>query len=341
MTQYFTQWHSYFMDADRILEVLAAIVISMVIGMVTGPLGGNANPLFWSVFSGVFGGFGEKLDRAHRPKADLMFRGFMLGCVMMMAAAALAKFYLYILTVYPSYEVVNIVFLTLLLTSGTIWFVLLKLYFAMDRDKVGEGAYYAIARTTRINLASGDDYGITRAAMSLSVKSFDKGMVAPALWYIIGGFPAACIYAALAMMSWRFGRNGLGSGFASVPLALEKLMGIIPSLLAALYLTLAATFTPTAKLHKGIAAWLGHKNRAPYEQGGAPLSAMAWALNVSLGGAVQDLSGKPLKGEWVGPEGATAQLNHKHLRRAIYINVIAHILFIASLLGMYMWSSIL
>ena len=33
--------------------------------------------------------------------------------------------------------------------------------------------------------------------------------------------------------------------------------------------------------------------------------------------------------------------DHKHLRRAIYVNVIAHILFIGVLLGMYIWSGIL
>jgi adenosylcobinamide-phosphate synthase len=118
-------------------------------------------------------------------------------------------------------------------------------------------------------------------------------------------------------------------------------MGFIPSIYAALLLTLAVSFTPTAQLHKGIAAWLGHKNRSPYEQGGFPLSALAWSLNVSLGGASQDISGSAIKGEWVGPDGATAQVGHKHLRRGIYINVIAHILFIASLLGAYMWGAMI
>lgn len=329
------------MDVDRIPTILMAIVVCAIFGMITGPLGGNAHPFVWRVHDVLFARLGEKMDKVARPRADLVFRGFMLCALVIVVAALMGRSFEEFSVIEPGFGITKVVLLSTLFTVGSIWFALLRLYFAMEKDKVGEGTYFAIAKTTRTNLAATDDFGITRAAMSLSVRALDKGLIAPALWYLIGGFPAASIYAALAMLSWRFGKNGLGKGFGAVPLALEKLMGIIPSLFTAILITLAATFTPTAKLHKGIAAWFGHKSRAPYAQGGAPVSALAWALNISLGGAIQDLSGKALKGEWVGPKGATAKIDHKHLRRAIYINVIAHILFIAALLGTYMWGGLL
>lgn len=74
----------------------------------------------------------------------------------------------------------------------------------------------------------------------------------------------------LAALGWRFGKDGFSKGFGAVPLALEKLMGYVPSLFAATLMTLATIITPTAAIHKGVAAWFGHKNRAPYEQGGYP-----------------------------------------------------------------------
>ncbi len=341
MENFLIQWHAQLMDVDRIPVILLAMLLCSIVGMVSGPLAGNAYPFLWQVFDILFGKLGERMDRPNRPKADLVFRGFMTASFMVFIAALTGKIFAELSIIEPAYGVTQVLLLSLLFTAGSIWFSLLRLYFAMEQDKVVEGVYYAIARSSRVNLAAGDDFGVTRTAMALSARSFDKGLVAPALWFFIGGFPAACIYSALALASWRFGKNGLGAGFGIVPLALERLMGMIPSLFSAIFITLASTFTPTARLHKGLESWLGHKNRSPYEQGGAPLSALAWALNVSLGGAVQDLSGVALKGEWVGPEGATAQLDHKHLRRAIYINVIAHILFIASLLGAYMWGGLL
>ena len=345
MTELFTHWyeiaHSHVMDIDRIPVILMAMLVCAIVGMISGPLAGNANPFIWNIFDIMFGKLGTRMDKAKRARADLMFRGFMLSVFVMVMALLFSEIFRQAAAADPEYGVARVILLSMLLTVGTVWFSLLKLYFAMEHEKVSEGAYYAIARSAQVNLAANDDFGITRTAMGFSVRSFDKGLVSPAFWFLIGGFPAALVYSALAMMSWRFGKNGLGSGFAGVPLALERLMGFIPSMFAAALITLATFITPTSSVVKGFAAWMGHKNRAPYEQGGFPVSALAWGLNVSLGGAVQDLSGNALKGEWVGPEGATAQLDHKHLRRAIYINVIAHILFVASLLGAYMWSGIL
>ncbi|MBL4804234.1 MAG: cobalamin biosynthesis protein [Alphaproteobacteria bacterium] len=347
MHNFFTQWHRLFLDTDRVPELIMVIVICAVAGMITGPLMGNANPLFWNVLGGVFGGLGDKLDRKKRHYADLMSRGLILTTIILAACGGISWCFREAINFYPYYEVLRTLFLASLVTVGSVWFVLLQLYFSLSKgitDKKSppsEAATYALSKTAGISLNTNDEFALTRAAMVLSVRRFDKGLVAPCLWYLIGGFPAACIYAGLAMMSWRFGKNGLGSGFAAVPLALERLVGFIPSLLSGFFITMAAGITPTAKLHKGVASWMGHKNRAPYDQGGFPVSALAWALNVSIGGPVKDNKGYALKGAWVGPEGATAKLNHKHLRRAIYINVIAHFIFIAALLGMYMWDGIL
>lgn len=336
MDDFLIHWHSQIMDIDRIPFVVAAIFVTIVTGMILGPMAGNANPFFWTLFDKILGGIGDRLDKRHRPQADLLFRGFLLCVFSVFLAVSVGKGFSYASTHYAFHGVSEIFFLTLLITSGAVWFSLLRLYFAMEQNNVNKGAYYAIARSTRINLSTSDDCGITRAGMGFAARSFDKGLVAPILWYLILGFPGALAYTALAALAWRFGKDGFTKGFGAVPLALEKLMGFVPSLFAALLITAASLFTPTAKLHKGLAAWLGNENRAPYEQGGFPLSALAWSLNVSLGGAGRDLSGSAIKGIWVGPRDATAQNNHKHLRRAIYINVMAHILLMASLLGAYL-----
>lgn len=341
MTDFFIQWHTNFLDTDRVPVIFAAMLLCMILGMITGPLAGNANPFFWQLIDRAFGSLGERLDKNKRKQADLMFRGFMLCAFVLVLSLMLAKSFSVLALAYNDYRIGEILLFSILISTGSIWYALLRLYFACEQDKVVEGAFYAIARTTRRNLAAGDEFGVTRAAMALSARSFDKALVAPALWYLIGGFPFAVIYAALAALSWRFGKDGFNTGFAAVPMALERLMGFVPSILSAILITMAANFTPTAKIHKAVAAWMGAKGRSNYEQGGLPLSALAWALNISLGGASQDLSGSAIKAEWVGPKGATAKIDHKHLRRGIYINVIAHILFIAVLLSLYVWGGVL
>jgi adenosylcobinamide-phosphate synthase len=341
MTDFLTQWHATFFDPDRIPVALLAILLVSIIGMITGPLAGNANALLWQCIDLTLGKLGDKLDKPKRPKADLIFRGFLITMFGIFIMGVIGRFGEGFAVTTPMNGVTQVLLLSLCLSAGTVWFALLRLYFAMEKDGKTKGAYLAIARSSRTDLNAADDFGITRMGMNFSARSFDKNMVAPVLWFLIAGFMGACLYTALSALSWRFGKDGATKGFGVTALALEKLLGFFPSILSGLLITMAGLFTPTAKLHKGIMAWFGHKNRASYEQGGFALSALAWILNVSLGGPAKDLKGDAIKNTWVGPEGATAKNDHKHLRRAIYVNVIAHILFVVTLLSLYLWANIL
>jgi adenosylcobinamide-phosphate synthase len=326
------------MDPERIPLAIAALAVCAIIGMVSGPVSGNANPFLWLMVDKLFGGLGDRLDKVQRPRGDLVFRGFLLSALVMFCAIFLGKILTHIVWQQHFNGLTEILLVTLFISAGSIWFALLRLYFAMEKQEIGKGAYFAISRSARTNLTANDDFGITRTAMNFSARSFDKALVSPIFWYLIGGLPLLILYSALAGLAWRFGKSGFSKGFGSVPLVLERLLGFVPSAFAALLITLASFFTPTAGLGKAISAWAGIKNRSPYEQGGLPLSALAWGLNVSLGGASQDINGSAVKAAWTGPEGATAQLDHHHLRRALYINVIAHILFLATLSGAYVCS---
>jgi cobalamin biosynthesis protein CobD/CbiB len=150
----------------------------------------------------------------------------------------------------------------------------------------------------------------------------------------VAGFPALTFYAALSAMVWRFGRKGETAGFAVIPLALEKIMGIVPSIISAVLLTVAASITPTAMMSRAMQGFNAHKNAASYAFGGLPLTVLTWALDISVGGPMTDLDGNVIKGQWVGPEKATAQLTSGHLHRAVYLVIIASILALAIILGL-------
>jgi adenosylcobinamide-phosphate synthase len=340
ITAYFNTLHSEIMDPDRIPIAILAIVLAAILGVITGPLASNANPFFWFLIDKVLGGFGDKLDKVKRGVADLAMRGFAITVLGLGFGLLMGRIYAGLVLEQPTYGAMEIVLLSTLITSGSVWYALLQLYFALEKKQALKGAYLSISRTSRINLNAGDDYGITRAGMGLAARTFDKGLVSPVFWYLIGGLPTAVIYTTLAALAWRFGKDGFSKGFGTIPLVLERLLGFIPSLFAAMLITVATTVTPTAAIHKGLASWFRLRNKATYEQGGFPLSALAWSLNVSLGGASQDLSGSAIHGAWVGPEGATARIDHKHLRRAIYINFAATILLMATLCGAYLWSGL-
>ncbi|PCI56738.1 MAG: adenosylcobinamide-phosphate synthase [Alphaproteobacteria bacterium] len=325
--------HAQIMDVERIPYLIGAIFLAMIAGMITGPVAGNANSLLWGLCDVLFGRIGDRMDRITRSRSDLMFRGFLFTAVLLFLALSLSK-------VLEGHNIpfLEVAIVSVCLTSGSVWYIILRLYFALDQHDSVEGAYYGLSRSSRVDLNSTDDYGITRAGLAYAAVSFDKGLVAPALWYLIGGMPMLLVYVVLSFTAWRYGKCGFTKGFGSVPLALEKMMGFIPSLFAGFLFSAASGVTPTAKMHQAILSWWGRKNRAPYEEGGTVLSAIAWPLEVSLGGPVQDISGSSLTKVWIGPKGATAKLDHKHLQRGIFINVIAHLLFVLALLVAYIYA---
>ena len=114
-------------------------------------------------------------------------------------------------------------------------------------------------------------------------------------------------------------------------MALEKLMGYIPNIFSGLLISLAGLLTPTAGMTRAFLSIFKSAGQAKYEEGGLPLTVAAYALNVNLGGATPDLDGTVVKRGWIGPKGATAQLEAKHLHRVSYILFMAHLLFLVSL----------
>lgn len=316
---------------------MLALVLAAVVGAVTGALRNNANPFFWNMTDGVFGSIGARLDRKERKAGDLIFRGFFLTILGIVFAWLLGNAAAKLARQNEFYGMTEMVLLSLVLTGGAVWHALLKLYRALKKKQVGKGAYYTIARSTRVDLSNADDFGITRAGMAYAARALDKGAAAPVFWYLLLGLPGAYIYAVLAAMAWRFGKDHFTKGFGKTPLALEQLMGFAPHILSGILMAAAGLFTPTGGMARAFAGLL-KAGRAPYAEGGLPVTAMAYSLGVSLGGPAVDLDGSTMKRAWVGPDGATAQLDAGHLRRALYICLMAYLLLIASLCGAMLWA---
>lgn len=330
--------HSRLFDPDRAPLAVCALLLVGIAGYAAGPLQGNARPLFWQIIDRLFGKAGDRLAKAHRSRADLIFRGFLLTGLALVIALTLGRAAELLTVMAPAYALTEILILSLCLSAGAVWKSVAKLYTVLDKPGAEKGAYYAIAQTSRLNLNSTDNFGITRAGMGLAARSFDKTALAPVFWYLVGGLPFVFASSAIAALAWRFGKDGFSKGFGETPLAFDKILGFVPTFLAGIFLTLASILTPAAGIGRSVVSWFSFRNAAPYAQGGLPLSVMAYALNVSLGGPVQDLNGSTLKNAWVGPNKASAKVDHAQLHKGIYIVIIAHIFWVAALLGAYLWS---
>lgn len=334
---------SYFSDIaspDRLIVAILAIVLASVAGLATGPIKGNANPVFWMVLDGICGKMARRSYKTGRSESSLAFRGMVFFSFYLVIGAGVGVAALFLNDLYRAGGFLEPLLLLPVLSAGAGWSAVLTLYRALGKTGGGhhlsKGSYYPIAVSTRSNLNTTDDYGIVRLGVDYMARLFDKGLVAPLFWYLIGGLPLAYIYAAVAAARWGLAKDGFAKGLGNKALGVEKLLGIVPGVIAALYMLAAAAITPTARFFRSVPVLFGGgavKPRTPYAEGGLPITIASSALKVTLGGPVQDLDGSVLPKTWTGPEGATARLDRSHLRRAIYFSVMAHIVLIADLLG--------
>lgn len=327
------EFHSQIFDPDRLPVAIVAILLVLIVGMFKSPPGGLTTPMAWHLIDKLFGNLGARMDKKDRLKGDIIFRGFLLTAMVLSIFFLFGRFLSALAQEYSYYRITEILILSLCMASGSSVLALGQLYKALNKKSVNQDSYYRIARSTRTNLSKSDDYSITRVAMGMMARTFDKGIVAPVIWYLIFGITGAFVYTALAALSWRFGKDGTSRGFGQVAVALEKLMGFVPNVLAGFFLSVGAAFTPTAGLFSAFYGWFSSKGRASYEEGGYPVTSAAWGLKVSLGGPTQDLDGDVIQRAWAGSPKATAQLESIHLHRVLYVTLIAHIMFIAALLG--------
>ena len=136
--EFLSGWHIELMDPDRVPYAIAAIFLAMIMGIISGPLAGNANPFLWLVIDKIFGELGDRLDRAERARGDLVFRGFLLTAMVLFSVLVLGKLYERFVLENNPHGVSEVIVLALLISVGSVWFALLRLYFALEKERAGE-----------------------------------------------------------------------------------------------------------------------------------------------------------------------------------------------------------
>lgn len=340
MQEFFSHIIYNMASPERLNSAMIAVVMVCVFGAIFGSFSGNANPFMWRILDGIFGGFAKKTYKVERSVASLHFRGAFLLSLYIITAGVMGAGVGLLERQFSLAGFMEPLLLTVVLSGGATWSALIKLHHAIrsEHTQLPKGSYYDIAVSTRTNLNTTDDHGIIRGGIGFVATSFDKGLVAPLVWYLVGGLPAAFIYGGIAAARWGLAKEGFAKGIGSLALKLEEILGTLPQVITVIIMAFAALMTPSARLTRVVKGIFSKKGRAPYAEGGVPMTALAWALGVSLGGPVEDTGGSVLKRAWVGSDKSTAQVEIKTLRVAIYLSIMAHILAFSVLLaGVMVW----
>jgi adenosylcobinamide-phosphate synthase len=155
---------------------------------------------------------------------------------------------------------------------------------ALEQDGI-EAGRTAVSHIVGRDVASLDQAGVARAAIESLAENFSDGVVAPAVWMVIGGLPGAAIYKAIntadSMIAFRTPRH---AAFGWAAARLDDLVNLPASRLSALLIIAAAGLTRGASPAGACRAVArdAHRHRSP--NAGYPQAAMAGALGLMLAG---------------------------------------------------------
>jgi adenosylcobinamide-phosphate synthase len=144
------------------------------------------------------------------------------------------------------------------------------------------GARQSLSRIVGRDTEQLDETGVSTAALESLAESFNDAVVAPALWFAIGGLPGLFAYKAMNTADSMIGhREPRWRMFGWAAARTDDLLNLVPARVAGLLIASGGL--------QGFSVMWRDANKHDSPNAGWPEAAMAGALNVQLGGvAVYD-----------------------------------------------------
>jgi len=200
--------------------------------------------------------------------------------------------------------------------------------YGVSSENVQRGHYQAIAQGLNVNLVLSDKHSLRRASARSVAVALCDWVAAPMLIFIIGGVYYAYLFFVISLMVRVSGADT--SPFVMVFGFLYRLFKIVMLPLLFTIIFAASFFAPGSKPLRtfGALKYPMHIAEATF----------AFSQTIVLGGAFQNRVGHAVNTPWVGPEGATAKLEHKDVIRVLIHYGICLFLLVVSLFALTVYA---
>lgn len=194
-----------------------------------------------------------------------------------------------------------------------------------SKDVPDNHALKYLARGLNQNLITTDKYGVRRSGVRLLSLSLVAWLIAPIVFFLLGGEMALCVYGMLSLFCRVVGRDGVFTGIFSI---IYKMFNGVGQIVGVCVVFLSACLSAGGRPLTVINAFQYPTRMAE--------AAMAYAQGITVGGAFQNRLGDKIEAPWMGASKSTAKLKHQDILRVIIqYGISVLVVFIVLFLNMY------
>jgi adenosylcobinamide-phosphate synthase len=315
---------------DRVLILIVAFGIEAVLAYPAPLFRAIGHPVSW--IGALIGAIDSTLNRADY--SDTMRRIAGVATVLLLLGVSLgAGFVLEIVTRAPYLGLVLAILVVATLIAGGNLDQHVRAVASALRTEGLTGGRQSIARIVGRDPESLDQAAICRAAIESLAENASDGVMAPALWYLVGGLPGMIGYKAINTADSMIGHlSERYRAFGWAAARLDDLINLPASRLTGLMFIAAAAVVPGASASSAWQAFRRDARRHRSPNAGWPEAAMAGALGLRLAGP-RTYHGVVVDDHWMGDGRAEATALDIDRALTIYRISFAGALIIVAVIG--------
>jgi len=298
---------------DPLILLILAIVLDAYLGDMTLLFRFVRHPVV--VIGDAISFFDTRLNREKRSDTARVFRGAISVLAMVLITGAIGTGITWVSTHHPLGWPIELLLMTILLAGRSLYDHVRNVGRALQTGL--EPGRDAVSHIVGRDTSQLDRHGVARAAIESLAENLCDGVIAPAFWYLLLGFPGLLVYKTVNTMDSMIGyRNARYRAFGMTAARLDDALNYLPARLTGLFLVIAAVFAPTASPAGAFRAMMRDSGKHKSVNAGWPEAAMAGALNIALAGP-RRYANVIVQDPWMGD--GTAQLTHRDIERALYM----------------------
>lgn len=266
----------------HVLTALAALLIEALVGYPDRLTRRMGHPVTW--IGALIDALDARLNRESWPARRRRAAGALAVLILMAAAVVPAAALESGLPMLPFGTVMIAVAASTLIAQRSLYDHVARVADALERDGLA-AARAAVAHIVGRDPERLDAAGVARAAIESLAENFSDGVVAPALWLMIGGLAGGAAYKAINTADSMIGhRTARHEAFGAWAARCDDLLNLPASRLTALLIVAAAALTPRSSARAALTAVRRDAARHRSPNAGYPEAAMAGALGLRLAG---------------------------------------------------------